>query len=256
MLSSARGPTQAPSVSVGTPDPDERAEPRRARDRQSPADLGRTAAHRVEAEVAGMAGGRVEPPPVVADLDEDHARPELPPARAPRSRRRASDDVGQRLAPDREQLGLDELATARGATPGPDLDRRARPSSAQSRGVPRERRNQPVVDRVAAQLEDERAHLALHALGEVRDRAERLRDAPGRARRPPDPAPSAPCACAAPSRTGPGRPNRADRGRSGAAPPRPARPRVLRASASSLDDRSRSLTTALRNSVVSAATPM
>ena len=111
--------------------------------------------------------------------------------------------------------------------------------AAQPRGVSGERRNQAVVDWVATQLEDERAHLGLRALGELSDRAEGLRDT-SRGLRRPAPATSARCGCAAPSRTAPGRPSRADHEQSGAAPPRPARPRVRRASARSLDDRSRS----------------
>ena len=54
-------------------DPDERSRSRRARDRHPPAALGRAAAHRVEAEVTRMSGGRVEAPPVVADLEDNLA---------------------------------------------------------------------------------------------------------------------------------------------------------------------------------------
>src|SRR3954454_7803285 len=45
--------------------------PRRACDRESRANLGCTAVHGVEAEMAGMSGGRLEARPVVADL-QDH----------------------------------------------------------------------------------------------------------------------------------------------------------------------------------------
>ena len=87
-------------------------------------------------------------------------------------------DVRERLPPDGEQLRLHALGQREPRLRAPDVD--GQPvRGAHAGGVPGERRDQPVVDRVAVQLEDERANLALHAPGQVRDRAERSSDAPG-----------------------------------------------------------------------------
>src|SRR5215207_10706914 len=71
MLSSRVGSTSARIGPRRDPDSDDGAIPGPARDRESPTDLGRTASHRVQAEVAGMSFARVEAPPVVTDLYED-----------------------------------------------------------------------------------------------------------------------------------------------------------------------------------------
>ena len=69
--------------------PDDGAQSGRARDRQEPADLGRTAAHRLETEVTWVGCGRVEATAVVADLDEHAPRSSLDAEPTPWSRRRA-----------------------------------------------------------------------------------------------------------------------------------------------------------------------
>src|SRR5204862_2906587 len=78
---------------------------RRARDLELGTDLFGAAAHRLQAEVPGLDRVRVEPAPVVLNLD-DHAR------RAGRdpdprfARVCVPDHVGERLAPDAVQLSL------------------------------------------------------------------------------------------------------------------------------------------------------
>ena len=137
-------------------------------------------------------------------------------------------DIRERLPPDGEQLCLHSL----GQREPRSRSRTSMVSPVESHagGVPGERRDQPFMDRVAVQREDELAYLPLHAPGQVRDRAEGSSDAPGGLPLPPAPEPSAPCVCAEPSRTGPEIPNRGDLERSGAVPPPPACPRfcVLR----------------------------
>src|SRR5215213_1449292 len=92
-------------VLLGHPDRDDGATRRGAREGELPADLGRTAAHRVKAEVTGMSGGWIEPAPVVADLDDDlllvNVHPNLR-----HSRLGVHQDIGKRLPADGEQLSL------------------------------------------------------------------------------------------------------------------------------------------------------
>ena len=136
---------------------------------------------------------RVEAAPVVADLDEDLLPPEPRPGPARRLPRRASGH--SRAPPARWRTAASPRAARRQPRRGsPDVDGQPL-RSAQPGGVSGECRNQPVVDRVAAQLEDERANLALHAPREVRDRAERSSDRALTGCRPPAPGPSGPCVC-------------------------------------------------------------
>src|SRR6185436_10196851 len=71
ILSSGSGAT-GDTIAIGRDlRADHGAPARRAVDCELPADLGRTAPHRLEPEVAGVPGGRVETEPVVADFDQD-----------------------------------------------------------------------------------------------------------------------------------------------------------------------------------------
>src|SRR4051812_4776161 len=90
----------------GDADADEGSRPRRARDRDPSADLGRPAAHRLQSEVTAMPGARVEAPSVVADLDDDLALLDVDP-NVGRARLGVPLDVRQRFPRDAEQLGLD-----------------------------------------------------------------------------------------------------------------------------------------------------
>src|SRR5215211_1886300 len=144
--------------------------PRCARDRDPSADLGRTAAHRVQAEVTRMPAGWVEAAPVVMDLDDDLLTLSLDP-NVRDGGSGVPHDIRERLPSNGEQLRFHLLGQRQPRLRSPDID--GQPvGSAQPEGVSCERRDQPVVDRVAAQLEDQRANLALHAPGEVRDRVE------------------------------------------------------------------------------------
>src|SRR5215212_7190227 len=154
MLSSTSGSISASVRFGGHIHSHERAEARRARDREATADLGRAAAHRLESEVTGMADGGIEAAPVVADFDRDYARHDLD-KHARGGRARVLLDVGERLAPDREQLRLDELRQLEPRT-GPAHVHVEPIRRAHSGGLSRERGDQPVVHGVAAQLEDER----------------------------------------------------------------------------------------------------
>src|SRR5215212_4624227 len=74
----------------------------RARDGQAPADLGRTASHRLQAEVTRVSAGGVEAVPVVTDLDENLSVLSLDP-NVRRGRPGVPQHIRERLAPDREQ---------------------------------------------------------------------------------------------------------------------------------------------------------
>jgi hypothetical protein len=122
----------------------------------------------------------VEPLSIVADLDDDVPILSL-------HQHEGSggvgmlDDIGQRLAPDAVKLRFNILCERKPRTRA--VHSYGRPvGSPQCRGMPRERGHQAVVNRVTTQLEDQRAHLALHALGELSDCAEGLCDAPRRGR--------------------------------------------------------------------------
>src|SRR4051794_40764828 len=81
------------------------AEPGRARDRQQAARFGRAAAHGLETEMAVVVRRRLEPAAVVADLHDHAPRPahDQDPGLA---RAGVLRGVGQRLAPDAEELDL------------------------------------------------------------------------------------------------------------------------------------------------------
>src|SRR5215208_6163768 len=81
------------------PDGDDGATPHHARDGELPADLRRTAAHRVEAEVTGMSGGGIEAPPVVVDLDDDFLLVSVH-TNVRRCRPGVHQDIGKRLTAD------------------------------------------------------------------------------------------------------------------------------------------------------------
>src|SRR5215211_8932701 len=82
--------------------------PGRALDRERSANLGRTAAHRVETEMTGMPGGGVEPSSVVANLEDDLALLSLD-SNLRRARPGVLVDIGERFPRDREQLRLHVL---------------------------------------------------------------------------------------------------------------------------------------------------
>src|SRR5215217_4724188 len=106
-----------------------------------------------------MPNGRVEAPPVVADLQDDLALLSLD-ANVRRARPGMLLDIRERFAPDGEQLAFSELGQSELRPRSLDVD--GHPfRSAQVGGLPGQRRNQPVLDRLAMQLEDQRAHLAL-----------------------------------------------------------------------------------------------
>ena len=145
------------------------------------------------------------------------------PERARRSPRRASTTFASASRPMANSWVSTWAGQRQPRLGSTDLDGQAL-RSAQLDGVPRQLRNQPVVDRFAAQLVDQRANLALHAPGQVRDRVECSADRARRGCRPPGPRPSARCAHATQWRTGPETPNHGGLALSGAVPPRPARP--------------------------------
>ena len=168
---------QPPSGSARDADAHDRPRARCARDRDSPADLGGTAPHRLQAEVAGMAGVRIEAAPVVADLEHHLPRPGRDP-NVRRARPGVPLDIRERLAPDGEQLRLHLLGRLPAGPRGPRTSMLRPSGRVRPLGVPRESGNEPVVHLLAAQLEDQRANLALDAPREVRDRAERSSHAP------------------------------------------------------------------------------
>jgi hypothetical protein len=178
MLSSAAGCASGPIELQWNPNSDDRADRRRAGDREPPADLGRAAPHRVEAEVAGICSARVEAPSVVADLYEDVSGSDVHVDKGGGGVC-VLDHIGERLAPDSKELGLNRLGKRKARDGSPHLEGR-RATGAQAQGVPRERGNQSIVDRVATQFEDERANLGLHAPRELGDRTKGLPDTPGR----------------------------------------------------------------------------
>ena len=129
--------------------------------------------------MTGVACSRVEATAVVADLDEHAPRSSLD-ANPRRARAGVLHDVGERLAPDAEQLGLG-AAREREAAVGPlHVDRQPIPV-VEPRGVLGEGGDEPVLDGVAAQLEDERAHLALRAPRQLSDRGQGSPERAGRA---------------------------------------------------------------------------
>ena len=97
-----------PVPSARDPDAHGSTEPGPARDREPPPDLGCAAPHRVQAEVAGMSCAWVEPLSVVADLHQDLPVPSLHPHERSGGLG-VLDDIGQRLAPDGEELGFHPL---------------------------------------------------------------------------------------------------------------------------------------------------
>src|SRR4051794_10615350 len=153
--------------------------PRRTGDRKAPTDLERAASHRVEAEVTGMSVVGVEAAPVVTDLDHDLLMLGLDPN--PRDGGSGvPHDIRERLPSDGEQLRLHLLGHRQPRLRSANLDRQA-VRGAELMGMSRERCNQPVVKRLAAQFVDQRADLPLHAPGEVRDRVEGSADGAQRA---------------------------------------------------------------------------
>ena len=90
MVSSRRGCISGAIRFRRDPDSYDCPRPRCARDREPPADLGRTAAHRLQAEVTGMSGGWVEARARCRGPRRRPALAEPRPERAPRSPRRAS----------------------------------------------------------------------------------------------------------------------------------------------------------------------
>src|SRR5829696_240344 len=177
MVSSGLGSISGPICLRWDVYPDDGAEAGCARDREPPADLGRTAAHRLQAEMTGIFAGRVESLSVVADLYDDVALPSL---HLDERRRGAGmlDDIRERLPADSIELGFYAVRKRKARRRPSNFDR-GDADRAQPRGVPGECRDQPVVHRIATQFENERAHLALHALGELRDRIEGFTDTPG-----------------------------------------------------------------------------
>src|SRR5688500_1995632 len=141
-----------------------------ARDGKSPTDLRRTAAHRFQAEVTGMSAVRVEAAPVVTYLNDDLIPLSLD-LDARHRRLGVPHDIRERLPADGEQLRFHLLGHGQPRRGSSDVDDQT-VRSAQAGGVSRECANQAVVDRFPAQLEDQRADLALHAPREVRDRGE------------------------------------------------------------------------------------
>src|SRR4029079_7598106 len=126
--------------------------------------------HRLEPEVSGVLRSGVEAAAVVADLDH-HAIKEGLDGYPCRGRSRLLHHAGERLPANAEELGL---APARERDPLPgslDVDPQPVPV-VQARGIFDERRDQAVLDGVATQLEDERAHLALSTSRQVSDRVE------------------------------------------------------------------------------------
>src|SRR5215218_1865548 len=115
----------------------------RARDRDAPAHLDRTTAHRLQAEVTGMPVAGVEAAPVVTDLDDDL----LPLSLHPNVRDGGfgvPHDIRERLSSDGEQLRFHLLGQRQPRLRSADLD--GQPvRSAEVEGVSRQRRNQPVV---------------------------------------------------------------------------------------------------------------
>src|SRR3954471_5009633 len=99
-----------------------RALPGCALDRQATPDLGRAAAHGLESEVPRMSLFRVEPQPVVSDLEDD-----LPRRGVDHDRRRAGagvlDDIGKGLAGDSEELGLGPRRQGEWISGSLDVDR-------------------------------------------------------------------------------------------------------------------------------------
>ena len=130
------------------------------------------------------AGGRVEPEPVVADLDAGRGQAG-PRCGSTPCGVRVLHGVGERLAADAEQLGRDLRDRAKLAVRGSHVDRQP-VLRLDVRGVPRERDHESVLQRVAPQLGDQRSHLALRALREVRDRAQRLAERVRAHRRAPE----------------------------------------------------------------------
>src|SRR4051812_18970992 len=108
MASSRPAPISGSVRFSGDADSYERPGPRLAPDRDPGADLGRAAAHRVEAEVIGVPPVGVETAPVVADLDDNLPLLGLDP-NVRRARPGVLLDVQERLPPDVEELGFDEL---------------------------------------------------------------------------------------------------------------------------------------------------
>src|SRR3954453_18424473 len=84
---------------------DPRALPRRALDRQLTPDPARAAAHGLKPEVPRVRCSRVEPHPVVSDLEDDLPRRAVDDDRS-RACAGVLDDVGERLPDDSEELGL------------------------------------------------------------------------------------------------------------------------------------------------------
>src|SRR5829696_7223579 len=151
--------------------------PRRSRDGEPPSDLSSTASHRVEAEVTGMSGGRVKAPPVVADLQDDLAVLSVD-MNVCRARPGVLLDVCERFSSDGEQLCFNELGQRKVLLGPPDVDGKPVRSPETGR-VSGKRRDQPVVDGVAVQVEDQRAHLALNPPAQVRNCTEGAADAAG-----------------------------------------------------------------------------
>ena len=89
---------------------------------------------------------------------------------------RVLDDVGERLAPDAEDLSLS--ARFEGETALGRLDLQRGPVlPGQSGGLCEQRRHEPVLQRVTAQLGDELSDLGLRGEGQLPDRPEVLREA-------------------------------------------------------------------------------
>ena len=125
-------PAPAPSGAIRLrrdSDSHEGSRPGRARDGDPPADLGRTAAHRVQAEVAGMPGGWVEAAPVVANLDDDLPLLRLDP-NAGRGRAGVLPDVRRALPARWRTAALPRARTAPVAVPVPARRSSARPRRA------------------------------------------------------------------------------------------------------------------------------
>src|ERR671935_1227901 len=116
---------------------------RRTRDCEQTSELAGAASHRVEPEVTGMVGIRIEPVPVVADLDEHPVGPGLDPNGCS-ARAGMLHDVGERLSRNAEQLSLG-LRRQPGALRAVDVDQEAM-ALAERRSVFGKRRGESVCD--------------------------------------------------------------------------------------------------------------
>ena len=110
--------------------------------------------------MTGVSSSGIEAAPVITNLDDDPVLLSLD-ANLRGGCLGVSLNIRQRFSPDGEQLVFNGLGQPEPRPRPAHVD--GQPVRAQGGGLPGQRCNQPIVNRVAPQLEHQGAHLGLHA---------------------------------------------------------------------------------------------